>query len=36
MYRVYDSLGEYLRSFPTYEGAYTYKIMCGRLDWTIK
>lgn len=35
-YRVYDSLGNYLRSFPKYEQAMTYKIMCGRHDWTIK
>lgn len=35
-FRVYDSLGNYLRSFSTYEQASTYKIMCGRHDWTIK
>lgn len=35
-FRVYDSLGNYLKSFPTYPQAMTYKIMCGRYDWTIK
>ncbi len=36
MYRVYDSLGNILRVFPTYQQAFTYKIMCGRYDWLIK
>lgn len=35
-FRVYDSLGKYLRSFPSYSAAMTYKIMCGRYDWVIK
>lgn len=35
MYRVYDSTGKYLRSFPTYKQAMTYKIACGRMDWKI-
>lgn len=35
-FKVYDSLGNYLRGFSTYSQAVTYKIMCGRYDWTIK
>lgn len=35
-YKVYDSLGKYLRSFATYKQAATYRIMCGRYDWIIK
>nr|DAR02425.1 MAG TPA: hypothetical protein [Crassvirales sp.] len=35
-YRVYDSLGNYLRSFSTYNQAMTYKTMCQRYDWVIK
>lgn len=35
-FRVYDSLGKYLRSFPSYPAAMPYKIMCGRHDWKIK
>lgn len=35
-YKVYDSLGNYLRSFSSYKGAMTFKIMNNRLDWTIK
>lgn len=35
-YRIYDSLGNYLKSFSTYKQASTYKIMCGRYDWIIK
>lgn len=35
-YKVYDSLGNYLKSFPKYEQAATFKIMNGRYDWTIK
>lgn len=35
-FKVYDSLGNYLKSFPTYQQAMTFKIMCGRHDWTIK
>lgn len=36
MFKVYDSLGNFLRSFPTYKQAMTYKIMCQRYNWTIK
>lgn len=35
-YKVYDSMGNYLRSFPSYQSAMTFKIMNGRYDWTIK
>ncbi len=35
-YAVYDSLGNFLRGFPTYQQAMTYKIMCQRYDWVIK
>lgn len=35
-FKVYDSLGKYLRSFPSYQAAMTYKIMCCRHDWIIK
>ena len=34
-YKVFDSLGNYLRSFPTYKQAYTFKIACNRYDWAI-
>lgn len=36
MYKVYDSCGYLLRSFPTWKAAFTFKIMCQRYDWTIK
>lgn len=36
MYRVYDSLGNFLRSFPTYQQASTYKLAFGNYGWTIK
>lgn len=36
MFKIYDSMGNYLRSFPTYQQAMTYKTMCQRYDWTIK
>lgn len=36
-YTVYDSYGKLVKSgFPTYKAAYTFIIMCGRYDWTIK
>lgn len=35
-YKVYDSSGKFLKSFPTYNQAMTYKIMCQRYDWIIK
>lgn len=34
-YYVYDSVGRFLRSFPTYTAAFTFKIMAGRYDWRI-
>lgn len=34
-YIVKDYYGQFLRSFPTYEQAMTFKIMNGRMDWTI-
>lgn len=35
-YKVYDSLGNFLRSFSSYKQASTYITMCGRYDWSIK
>lgn len=35
-YKVYDSLGNCLGSFQSYQAAMTYKIKCNRYDWTIK
>lgn len=36
-YSVYDSYGHLVRgNFITWKAAYTFKIMCNRLDWTIK
>jgi hypothetical protein len=34
-YVVYDSLGNFLRRFPTYKAAFEYLIMTGRYDWSI-
>lgn len=36
MYKVFDSVGQFLRSFPTYEQAMTFKIANGRMDWNIQ
>lgn len=36
MYRVYDSLGNFMRSFPNYQQASTYKFTFGNYGWTIK
>lgn len=36
MYKVFDSVGQFLRSFPTYKQAMTFKIANGRMDWIIK
>lgn len=36
MYKVYDSLGNYLKTFSSWEAAQEFKIMCGRYDWKIK
>jgi hypothetical protein len=35
-YKVFDSLGNYLRSFPTYSQASNYKYAYGNMGWTIK
>lgn len=34
-YYVYDSVGRFLRSFPTYKAALVYKTVMGRWDWRI-
>lgn len=34
-YIIKDSLGNYLRAFPTYKQAMTYKIAMQRYDWII-
>lgn len=36
MYKVYDSLGNFMRSFPTYQQASNYKFAFGNYGWTIK
>ena len=36
MYKVYDSLGNLMRKFSTYQAAITYKMVYGNLNWTIK
>ena len=36
MYKVYDSLGYYIKSFSTYKDAMTFKIVNNRYDWIIK
>lgn len=36
MYKVFDSLGNFMRRFPTYEQAYDYKFAYGNNSWTIK
>lgn len=35
-YTIFDSYGNYLRSFPTYKQAFTFCYSCGRMDWLIK
>lgn len=35
MYRVYDSLGNFIKSFPTYQQASNYKLAFGNYGWTI-
>ena len=35
-YRVYDSLGNLMRKFSTYQAAATYKLAYGNKCWTIK
>ena len=34
-YVVKDSLGNFLREFDTYKGAYSFLVTCQRYDWTI-
>ena len=35
-YRVFDSLGNLMRKFSTYQAASTYKFVYGNYSWTIK
>jgi len=36
MYKVYDSLGNLMRMFNTYQDAAVYKMTYGNKCWTIK
>ena len=36
MYKVFDSLGNLMRKFSTYQAAAMYKFTYGNLSWTIK
>lgn len=36
MYKVYDSEGNFMRKFPSYQAAVTYKLAYGNKYWTIK
>ena len=37
VFKVFDSEGNYLRSFDTYKAAYTWKVcVMGRYDWEIR
>lgn len=36
MYKVYDSLGNFMRKFPTYKQAVTYRLAYGNKHWYIK
>lgn len=36
MYKVYDSEGNFMRKFPSYKAAITYKIAYGNKGWAIK
>ena len=36
MYKVYDSLGNLMRKFSTYQAAAIYKMAYGNYSWTIK
>ena len=36
MYKVYDSLGNLMRKFSTYQAASAYKMAYGNSSWTIK
>jgi hypothetical protein len=35
-YKVYDSLGNLMRKFSTYQAASEYKFVYGNCGWTIK
>lgn len=35
-YRVYDSVGKFIKSFPTYIQAFNYRSIFGNYGWTIK
>lgn len=35
-YRVYDSQGNYMKSFPDYKQASNYKLAFGNIYWRIK
>ena len=36
MYKVFDSLGNLMRKFSTYQAAVIYKMVYGNYGWTIK
>lgn len=36
MYKVFDSLGNFMRRFSTYKQAVTYRLAYGNYGWTIK
>lgn len=36
MYKVFDSLGKFIKSFPTYIQASNYKVSYGNYGWSIK
>lgn len=36
MYKVFDSVGKLVRSFPTYKEAANYKFVYGNIGWSIK
>lgn len=36
MYKVFDSLGNLMRKFSTYQAASNYKFVFGNSSWTIK
>ena len=36
IYKVYDSLGNLMRKFSTYQAAAAYKMAYGNYGWTIK
>lgn len=35
-YKVFDSLGNLMKKFSTYQAAATYKLAYGNYSWTIK